>query len=80
MKTKLTLTVDSGVIHSAKQMARRHGTSVSSLFEEWTLRMAAHEQNPTSTEMLTGLWKSENGTEDDLEQTLLEALLDKYGS
>ncbi|MDZ7719868.1 MAG: DUF6364 family protein [Balneolaceae bacterium] len=34
MKKKLTLTVEEEIIKSAKRQAKRHGTSVSQLFEE----------------------------------------------
>jgi hypothetical protein len=80
MKTKLTLTVEADIIDSAKQLARKNGTSVSSLFEQWAMRMAAQTKKGSSMESLAGLWKEDLDDTQDLENFRIDAMLDKFGS
>jgi acetolactate synthase regulatory subunit len=46
MKQKLTLTVESEIVHRAKKMARHRGVSVSQMFEE---AFSTYEVNPIET-------------------------------
>ena len=52
MRTKLTLRVDEGVIEKAKVLAKREGTSVSRLVEDYLEALAAPAQ-PLADEELT---------------------------
>jgi len=46
MNTKLTLVMESDVIHAAKEYAGRQGTSVSKLFEQYINLVSSGESNP----------------------------------
>lgn len=46
MKQKLTLTVESEIVHRAKKMARHRGVSVSQMFEE---AFSSYEVSPIET-------------------------------
>lgn len=45
MNTKLTLVMESDVIHAAKQYAGRHGTSVSKMVEQYITLVSGNELN-----------------------------------
>jgi len=80
MKTKLTLTVDPEVVTSMKRVAGQRGTSVSSLFEQWARRACTNERTSISFVDLAGCWNSVSPLTDDIEQTRLDALMEKYDS
>ena len=65
MKTKLTLTVDTESVAKIKRFAKRKGTSVSSLFEQWSIRTAAGDETPHLSSRLRGRWKSKSSHEGD---------------
>lgn len=46
MKTKLTLTIDSGISHRAKSLARKRGSSLSQMVED----LLADQMGPTVRE------------------------------
>ena len=75
VKTKLTLTVDEDAVSKVKLLAKRKGVSVSSLFEQWSLRMAANEDRPSLGSRLRGKWKTGATGERD---PRLDYLLDKH--
>jgi len=80
MKTKLTLTVDPEVVTSMKRVAGQQGISVSSLFEQWARRACTNERSSISFADLTGCWQSTSAPTDDMDQTRLDALMEKYDS
>ena len=76
MKTKLTLTVEDEVVANVKRFAKRKGVSVSSLFEQWSFRMASTENRPPLGSRLRGQWTRGSSAEEDIR---LDFLLDKHG-
>jgi Family of unknown function (DUF6364) len=57
MKTKLTITVDSGVLPKAKKYARSRGVSLSSLIEAALVGMAG-EEGPSFATRWRGRFKA----------------------
>jgi len=76
MKTKLTLTVDREAVARIKRLARRRGTSVSALFEQWTAGLARREGLPPLGERLRGKWAAGAARAPDAR---LDYLLEKHG-
>jgi len=74
MKTKLTLTVEEEAVSEVKRFAKRRGVSVSSLFEQWSSRVADSERRPPLGERLRGKWKNT-----DSDDPRLDYLLEKHG-
>ena len=79
--TKLTLSIDEGVVEKAKQIAEANKTSVSAMFSQFVQSMAAQRTGPARigplTRKLSGIVKlPSNKTYKEL---LAEALIDKYG-
>lgn len=56
MKTKLTLTVEAGVVRKLKSLAARRRTSVSALLEEWSARAIPAPSGPSLGQRLRGRW------------------------
>jgi hypothetical protein len=79
---KLTLSADPAVIARAKRLARRHGTSVSAMFERLIRGMADGPAATRSVGPLTrrasGIIALPRGKTD--RQVLEEALAGKYGT
>lgn len=73
MKTKLTLTVDEEILKRTKRLAKRRRTSVSSLFEQWSVRDMGENASPRLSEALLGKWTSKK-----CEDPRLEYLLEKH--
>ncbi|MCC5843191.1 MAG: hypothetical protein JJU05_02960 [Verrucomicrobia bacterium] len=46
MKTRITLTIDPGVSHRAKEVARREGVSLSAMVEKMLLEVSRMSENP----------------------------------
>ncbi|MCB1124016.1 MAG: hypothetical protein KJT03_20855 [Verrucomicrobiae bacterium] len=75
MKTKLTLTVEERAVAGIKQLAKQKGVSVSSLFEQWSLRMTAGPEDLPIGSYLRGRWADARNEEQDAR---LDYLLDKH--
>lgn len=75
MKTKLTLTVDERAVAGIKQLAKQKGVSVSSLFEQWSLRMTTGQGDLPIGSYLRGRWTKGQGENQDAR---LDYLLDKH--
>ena len=73
MKRKLTITVDSELLHRAKRHARLRGVSLSSLVEE-SLRAIATDETPAFSERWRGRFK-EAGRDDARYETLARKYL-----
>ncbi len=58
MNTKLTLVMESDVIHAAKEYAGRHGTSVSKMVEQYIHLVSNGESNPEHSLRKKGLLTS----------------------
>lgn len=80
--TKLTLSVDEGVLKQAKQLAARHNTSVSAMFTEFVRTMArgtaGGEPGGRIARKASGLLRLPKGKS--ARQVLTEALAEKYGA
>jgi hypothetical protein len=79
--TKLTLSVEEDVVEKAKRIARANGTSVSSMFSNFVLSMAAARKPSFEIGPITrramGIAKLPPGK--DYKELLAEALEAKYG-
>lgn len=79
--TKLTLSVEEAVVEKAKQIAKANDTSVSAMFTQFVLSMAAGESRPLKigplTRKLIGILKVP--ADKSYKDLLTEALMDKYG-
>jgi len=79
--TKLTLSADKDVIARAKRLAKRRGTSLSSMFARFLASVAEESQTPAKPGPLTrqalGLARLPAGKSD--KQLLADALADRYG-
>lgn len=74
MKTKLTITVDEGLVPRAKQYARERGVSLSSLIEAALERITSSADSTSFSERWRGsMTLSEKGDD------RYRALRDKYG-
>ena len=80
-RAKLTLSVDRDVIARAKRVARRHGTSLPSMFARFLTFVAKEEAAPAVHAPLTrqalGLVRLPAGKSD--KQLLADALAGRYG-
>ncbi|MFM8848790.1 MAG: DUF6364 family protein [Cytophagales bacterium] len=52
MTSKLTLSIDSKVIESAKRLSKARGQSISKLVEEYLKKIGRLEKNPMSSSIL----------------------------
>ena len=79
MNTKLTLSVESRLIQEAKEVAKKHGKSLSNLIEQYlkTLTAPASEKNE-ETSALMKLKGSFLATIESHDNILLDALNKKY--
>ncbi len=72
MKTKLTLSVEPEAIASVKRLARERGVSVSSLFEQWSARMAKRLPEESLGTRMRGRWQTVSESKDPRLDYLLE--------
>jgi|GEM_PF-3627413 len=71
--------MDEEAVRQAKGLAKRKGTSVSALFEQWTRSQAKLEHAPPLHERMTGLWSPSTSTgSEDLDEVRLRSLLEKH--
>lgn len=80
MATKLTLTIDSVVIDSAKKYARKKGKSLSGLVENYLKAISVQEEtDPVLSPKVTRLMGAVTLPDDfDYKRELSRALMDKY--
>jgi len=80
MTTKLTLTIDDTVVHSAKKYARKKGKSLSALVENYLKAITTREnQNETLSPRVTKLMGSITLPADfDYKKTINDALIERY--
>ena len=79
--TKLTLSIDEGIVEKAKEIARANGTSVSAMFSQFVKSMDPHRPRDFKigplTRKATGIAKLPPGK--DYKEILADALAEKYG-
>jgi len=78
--TKLTLSIDEGIVEKAKEIAQANGTSVSAMFSQFVQSMANRPKDfkiGPLTRKLTGIAKLPSGK--DYKEALTDALCEKYG-
>jgi len=79
--TKLTLSVDEGVVAQAKRLAKQRGTSVSAMFSQLVRSMSQEDRGSQKLGPLarkaSGLAAAPSNKPD--REVLEEALLEKYG-
>ena len=86
MKKKLTLTIDKSVTEQAKQLAKRKGTSVSEMVEEYLKKRTAEEsgwkpKSGSRTSKLLGCIKLPEKYKDKSYREIKEKeILKKYGN
>ena len=81
MNTKLTLSVDQDLIQKAKEYAKRRGTSISKMVEEYFLVLTSEKGSatkPNSDSPVDKLLGIVNEPDLDYDQIRLEALKKKY--
>lgn len=83
MNTKLTLTLDKGIIEMTKEYAKEKGQSLSELVENYFKLITINEKEIKHNELsprvkkLRGILKTEDGF--DYKEVLTEELSKKYG-
>jgi hypothetical protein len=81
MISKLTLSVDKEIVRDVKRLAKKQGTSVSAMFENYAraVTRSARPKRPLGplTQKASGMLKVPAGKTD--RQLLEEALFEKYG-
>jgi len=78
--TKLTLSIDEGIVEKAKEIAQANGTSVSAMFSQFVQSMANRPKDfkiGPITRKLSGIVKLPPGK--DYKELLSDALAEKYG-
>jgi hypothetical protein len=83
MTTKLTLSIDSKIIESAKKYAKRKGLSISKIVEQHLLKITKSEKGPNQKNPLDSLSKLKGiggpvPTNIDYDDLIAEAILEKH--